>query len=295
MTTNEKRILKIGLPKGSLQEATFRYLAKAGFTFTTGSRSYFPSVDDDELDASLIRAQEIARYVGDGVFDAGLTGKDWILETRADVVEISDLLYAKQTLRPVSWVLAVPKDSPIQRVEDLEGKRIATELVQVTKDFLEKRGIHAEVEFSWGATEVKAPTLVDAIVEATETGSSLRANNLRVVETLVVSTTRFIANKKSWTDPWKRQKLENMALLIHGALAAEGKVGLKLNAPKDKLDEIVKMLPAMKNPTISALYDSSWVAVEIIVEEKTVRDLIPKLKRAGAADIIEYPLNKVIP
>ena len=290
-----KRVLKIGLPKGSLQEATFRYFANAGFHFSTNTRSYFSSVDDDEIEGILIRAQEIATYVQDGVFDIGLTGKDWILETGSDVVEVVDLLYSRQSLRPVRWVLAVPVDSPVQKAEDLQGKRVATELVNLTKKYLAEKGVKSEVEFSWGATEVKAPLLVDAIVEATETGSSLRANGLRIVDTLVVSTTRLIANKESWKDPWKREKTENLVTLLQGAISAELKVGLKMNIEKTKLESLVKILPAMKNPTISNLYDPGWMAVEIVVEEKTVRDLIPQLKRVGARDIIEYALNKVIP
>jgi ATP phosphoribosyltransferase len=290
-----KHVLKIGLPKGSLQEATFKYFAKAGFHFSTNTRSYFSSVDDEELEGILLRAQEIATYVQQGVFDIGLTGKDWVLETGADVVEVVDLLYSRQSLRPIRWVLAVPNDSPIQAVRDLEGKRIATEVVGLTKQYLREKGVHAEVEFSWGATEVKAPLLVDAIVEATETGGSLRANGLRIVDTLVVSTTRLIANKESWKDPWKREKTENLVTLLQGAIAAELKVGIKMNVETDRLDDLVKMLPAMKNPTISHLYDPKWVAVEIVVDEATVRELIPRLRRAGARDIIEYPLNKVIP
>lgn len=290
-----KMVLKIGLPKGSLQESTFRLFAKAGFAFSTHDRSYFPSTDDDELEGILIRAQEIAKYVCDGVFDCGLTGKDWIMETGADVVEVADLMYARQSLRPVKWVLAVPNNSPIKKIEDLQGKRIATEVVNLTKHYLEERGVQAEVEFSWGATEVKAPTLVDAIVEVTETGSSLRANNLRIIETLLVSTTRLIANRSSWKDAWKREKIENIVTLLNGALQAENRVGLKMNIEKSNVDNLVKMLPSMKNPTISPLYDEKWVAVEIIVEEKTVRELIPNLKKIGASDIIEYPLNKVIP
>ena len=296
MSENDKQhVLKIGLPKGSLQEATFHYLAKAGFSFSTRERSYFPSIDDDEIEGILIRAQEIARYVEDGVFDAGFTGRDWVLETGADVIEVADLQYARQSLRPVKWVLAVPNDSPIKKVEDLEGKRIATEVVNLTRTFLEKRGVHAEVEFSWGATEVKTPSLVDAIVEVTETGSSLRANNLRIVETLLVSTTRMIVNKTSWKDPWKKQKINNLVMLLQGAIRAVGLVGLKMNVEKSKVDKVVGILPAMKNPTIAPLHNPEWVALEIIVGEKTVRDLIPKLKQAGAQDIIEYPLNKVIP
>jgi ATP phosphoribosyltransferase len=287
--------LKMGLPKGSLQEATLKYLAKAGFNFSVNTRSYFPSTDDEELEAILIRAQEIAKYVEDGVFDVGFTGKDWILETGSDVVEVADLLYAKQTSRPVKWVLAVPAESSIMKAEDLQGKRIATEVVNMTKKYLAGKGVDAHVEFSWGATEVKAPLLVDAIVEVTETGSSLKANGLRVVDIVLESTTRLIANKKSWRDPWKREKIENIVTLLNGAIRAEGKVGLKMNVSKSDIARLVKMLPSMKNPTISSLYDSEWMAVEIIVDEKTVRDLIPSLKKAGACDIIEYPLNKVIP
>ncbi len=290
-----KRVLKIGLPKGSLQEATFKYFANAGYHFSTNTRSYFSSVDDEELQGILLRAQEIATYVQDGVFDIGLTGKDWVLETGADVVEVVDLLYSRQSLRPIRWVLAVPNDSPIQTVRDLEGKRIATEVVQLTRQYLREKGVHAEVEFSWGATEVKAPLLVDAIVEATETGGSLRANGLRIVDELVVSTTRLIANKESWKDPWKREKTENLVTLLQGAISAELKVGIKMNVETERLDDLVKMLPAMKNPTISHLYDPKWAAVEIVVDEATVRELIPRLRRAGARDIIEYPLNKVIP
>jgi ATP phosphoribosyltransferase len=289
------RVLKMGLPKGSLQEATLKYLAKAGYVFSVNSRSYFPTVDDDEIQAILIRAQEIARYVEDGVFDVGLTGIDWVKETRSDIVEVSDLMYAKATLRPVRWVLAVPENSPIQKVEDLQGKRIATEVVNLTRDYLASKGVEAEVEFSWGATEVKTPALVDAIVDATETGSSLRENKLRVIDTILSSTTRLIANKASWQDPWKREKIETIVLLLQGALAAETKVGLKMNVARENVDELVKNLPAMKNPTVAPLYDDRFMAVEIIVEEKTVRELIPQLKKLGAMDIIEYPLNKVIP
>ena len=291
---NKKRILSIGLPKGSLQEATLRYFAKAGFTFSINTRSYFPSIDDDELQGLLIRAQEIAKYVEEGVFDLGLTGKDWILETGADVLEIADLLYAKQSLRPISWVLAVPDNSPIRNIHDLEGKRIATEVVNLTKNFLAKRKIKADVEFSWGATEVKAPLLVDAIVEATETGSSLKANNLRIIDTILVSTTRLIANKAAWQDPWKREKIENVTILLKGAIQAEGRVGLKMNVSREDFEKVVQILPAMQNPTVSPLHDPNWVALEIIVEEKIVRELIPRLIREGAKDIIEYPLNKVI-
>jgi ATP phosphoribosyltransferase len=290
----DEKVLKIGLPKGSLQDATFRLLAKAGFHFSVSERSYFPSIDDEEIQAILIRAQEIAKYVEDGVFDVGLTGKDWIMECRADVVEVAELTYAKLTMRPVKWVLAVPNDSMIKSVQDLNGKRIATELVNMTRDYLQKHHVQAEVEFSWGATEVKAPTLVDAIVEVTETGSSLRANNLRIVETLLESRTILIANKTSWQNPEKREKIENFNMMLQGAIRAEGKVGLKMNVHKDKLESVMQELPAMKCPTISPLHGSEWVAVDTIVEEQTVRKLIPKLKRAGAEDIIEYPLNKVI-
>ncbi len=294
LSTLDDTVLKVGLPKGSLQDSTFRLLEKAGYYFSVSSRSYFPSIDDENIQAILIRAQEIAKYVEDGVFDVGLTGRDWVMENRADVVEVGELTYAKATMRPVRWVLAVPNDSDIKSVKDLEGKRIATEIVQLTQDYLEKNGVNAEVEFSWGATEVKAPTLVDAIVEVTETGSSLRANNLRIIDTLLESRTLIIANKESWKNPEKRQKIEDLNMLLQSAIQAEGKVGLKMNLPKNKIDELINVLPAMKKPTISSLYGEDWVAVEIIVEEKMVKDLIPTLKRAGAQDIIEYPLNKVI-
>jgi len=287
--------LKIGLPKGSLQEATFRYLKRAGFTFSVSARSYFPSTDDEEIQGLLIRAQEIASYVADGIFDIGLTGKDWTLETGADVVEVADLRYARQTLHPIRWVLAVPDDSPVQTPADLEGKRVATELVNLTRKYLAERNISADVEFSWGATEVKTPLLVDAIVEATETGSSLRANKLRVIDTMLTSTTRLIANKASWADPWKRQKIEHLLALLQGAINAEGQVGLKMNVPQARIDDLIAVLPAMKIPTLAPLYNSQWAAAEIIVAENIVRDLIPNLKSAGAQDIIEYPLNKVIP
>ncbi len=290
----DPRVLKIGLPKGSLQEATFRLLAKAGFHFSVSDRSYFPSIDDAEIQAILIRAQEIAKYVEDGIFDIGLTGRDWTMECRADVVEVAELTYAKLTMRPVKWVLAVPADSNIKSVQDLQGKRIATELVNLTRDYLAQRQVQAEVEFSWGATEVKAPTLVDAIVEVTETGSSLRANNLRIVETLLESRTLLIANKNSWNNPAKREKIENFNMMLQGAICAEGKVGLKMNVHRDKLDSVMNELPAMKRPTISPLHGSDWVAVETIIEEGSVRNLIPRLKRAGAEDLIEFPLNKVI-
>ncbi len=288
------QILKLGLPKGSLQESTFSLFKKAGYGFSVSSRSYFPSTDDNELEAMLVRAQEIARYVEEGIFDAGLTGKDWILENDADVHEVMDLCYSKQSMRPCRWILAVPEDSPVKSVKDLEGKHIATEAVKMTQSYLEKNGVQAEVEFSWGATEVKTPDLVDAIVEITETGSSLRANKLRIVDELLVTTPRLIANRSSWEDPWKRRKIENMALLLEGALNAEGRVGLKLNCPREGLDKVLGILPSMKNPTISRLSDDEWVAVETILLETEVRSIIPELKDAGARDIIEYPLNKVI-
>jgi ATP phosphoribosyltransferase len=289
------KILRLGLPKGSLQESTLKLFRKAGFNVTVGARSYYPEFDDPEIEAMLIRAQEMARYVDDGVLDAGLTGKDWILEQGADVKEVAELNYAKGGLRPVRWVIAVPNDSKIKKVKDLNGKRIATELVGFTKKYLKSQGIRAEVDFSWGATEVKPPHLADAIVELTETGSSLRANNLRVIETILESSTRFIANRKAWKDKWKRQKMENIVLLLQGALAAEEKVGLKMNVPETSLKRVMTLLSSMHSPTMSQLADSGWYALEVITEEKIVRDLIPRLKSAGAEGIIEYPLNKVIP
>jgi ATP phosphoribosyltransferase len=287
--------LKLGLPKGSLQESTFEIFKKAGIRVHASDRSYFPSTDDDELDIMLVRSQEMARYVADGVFDAGLTGHDWIVEAGVTVHQVCELIYAKSGFRPVRWVLAVPNDSPIKSVKDLEGKRIATELVGVVKDYLAKHKVKADVEFSWGATEAKAGFLVDAIVELTESGSSLRANKLRIVEELLTSSTRFISNNDAWKDTWKREKMENLAMLLQGALAAEGMVGLKLNIEQKNLEAILKLLPAMKKPTISQLSDSGWSALEVIIEEKTVKRLLPQLKRAGAQGIIEYPLNKVIP
>ncbi|NTU57324.1 MAG: ATP phosphoribosyltransferase [Chlorobiaceae bacterium] len=287
-------VLKLGLPKGSLQDSTLELFANAGFKFSVQSRSYFPSIDDDELEAILIRAQEMARYVSQGAFDAGLTGRDWIIETDADVVEVADLVYSKASMRPVRWVLAVPEDSPIKSVKDLEGKHIATEVVNITKKYLAKNNVNASVEFSWGATEVKPPELADAIVEVTETGSSLRANKLRIVETVLESNTKLIANKASWEDPWKREKIESMALLLQGAINAQGKVGLKMNAPKSSLDKIMSVIPALRLPTVSDLADGAWVALEVIVAEKIVRKLIPELKRAGAEGIFEYNINKLI-
>lgn len=286
--------LKLGLPKGSLQESTLQLFSKAGFSFSVSSRSYFPSVDDDELEAMLIRAQEIARYVEDGVFDAGLTGYDWVIENDVDVVSVTDLIYSKQSMRKVKWVLAVHESSPVQSVKDLEGKRIATEVVGITKAYLKKHGVNAAVEFSWGATEVKTPELVDAIVEVTETGSSLRANKLRIVDVVLESNTQLIANKTSWGDPWKRTKIENLAMLLQGAINAGSKVGLKMNLKKADLEKVTALIPALRKPTVSQLSDPDWVAIETILEEKVVREIIPQLKRAGAEGIIEYPLNKVI-
>ncbi|MEL7168723.1 MAG: ATP phosphoribosyltransferase [Bacteroidota bacterium] len=292
---DESRLLKLGLPKGSLQDSTFDLLDKAGFSFSVRSRSYFPSIDDDELTAMLVRAQEMAKYVEDGVFDAGITGLDWIAETGADVQVVENLVYSKASMRPVRWVLAVPNDSPIQSVQDLQGKRIATEVVNLTRKWLESNGVEADVEFSWGATEVKAPDLVDAIVEVTETGSSLRANNLRIAEVLLESNTQLIANNAAWENPWKRQKIENLAMLMQGAIRAEGKVGLKLNAPRTAVPEIVKQLPALRNPTISPLFTEGWVAIETVIAEREVRTIIPELKRLGAEGLIEYPIDKIIP
>lgn len=287
--------LRLGLPKGSLQESTFDLLKKAGTGFSVRERSYFPSTDDPEIRAMLVRAQEMARYVEDGVFDAGITGLDWIAETGADVHVVADLVYSKASMRPVRWVLAVPENSSIHSVHDLEGKRIATEVVELTRRWLARHGVTADVEFSWGATEVKAPDLVDAIVEVTETGNSLRANKLRIVETLLESNTQLVANHAAWADPWKREKIEGLALLLEGAIRAEGKVGLKLNVRRADLARLVEALPALRNPTISPLFSDEWVAVETIVEERQVRRLIPELKRLGGEGIIEYPLNKMIP
>ncbi len=286
--------LKLGIPKGSLEESTIKLFKKAGYNISTSSRSYFPKIDDTEIEPILIRAQEIARYVDEGVLDAGLTGKDWIVENDADIEFVQELTYAKSGSNIVRWVLAVPNDSKINSVKDLEGKSIATELVNTTKKYLKNNNVSAEVEFSWGATEVKAPKLVDAIVELTETGSSLKANNLRIVDTVIESTTQFIANKKSYKDAWKKKKINNIAMLLKSALVAEAKVGIKLNIEEKNIEKIVKNLPAMRNPTISKLYEKGWVAIETIVDETIVREIILKLKENGAQDIIEYPLNKVI-
>ena len=286
--------LILGLPKGSLQDATFNMMRKAGFNLQVGSRSYMPSVDDPQMQCRLIRAQEISRYVELGVLDAGITGYDWIYENNSDVVEVAELLYAKQGLRPVRWVVAVPNDSPIKTIADLNGKRIATEAVGLTKRYLDKHNVKAEIEFSWGATEVKAPELVDAIVELTETGSSLRANNLRILDTVLESTTRLIANKKAWQNPEKKAKVEQLALLLAGALAAETRVLLKMNVAAAALKKVTALLPALHTPTVSALNDAGWHAVESVVEERIVREIVPQLRKAGAEGIIELPLNKVV-
>jgi ATP phosphoribosyltransferase len=286
--------LRLGLPKGSLQDATIEKMGKAGWNVTVSSRSYEPYVDDSQLTIRLIRAQEISRYVELGYLDAGITGYDWIQENQSNVHEVGEFVFAKATRQATRWVLAVPDESAIHSVKDLEGKRIATEVVQLTKRWLEKNGVKAEVEFSWGATEVKARELVDAIVEVTETGSSLRANKLRIVETLLESTPRLIANRKAWEDPWKRHKIETMALLLRGAMEAESKVGIKMNVRDTDLQKLLLSLPALRNPTVSNLSQGGWVAVETIIDESVVRELIPQLKLAGAEGIIEYPLNKVV-
>ncbi len=287
-------LLKFGLPKGSLQESTLTLMQRAGFQFSVHKRSYFINCDDSEVEGVLLRAQEMARYVENGVLDAGLTGKDWIEESGCEVVDICELIYGKSGFRPVRWVVAVPEDSPIKSVKDLQSKRIATEAVNITRKFLKKMGVEAEVEFSWGATEVKVPYLADAIVELTETGSSLKSNNLRIVDTIMESTTRLIANRASYQDPEKRNKIDTIATLLQGAINARNRVGLKFNIEKKYIDSLLPILPALKNPTISPLINSDWAALEIIVEERFVRKVIPKLKEHGASDIIEYPLNKVI-
>jgi ATP phosphoribosyltransferase len=288
--------LRIGLPSGSLQNSTVDLFARAGYHVSISDRSVFPRIDDEKISAVLFRAQEISRYVSDGIIDCGLTGHDWVVENgnATDVVEVCELEYSRASRNPVRWVLAVPEESDVRTVKDLEGKIIATELVKTTKRYFEERGINVTVEFSWGTTEIKA-RLLDGIVEVTETGSSLRANNLRIVETLLTSTTRLIANKNAWAVPWKREKMENLAMLLKGAMEAKAKVGLKMNVPENRLAEVVGFLPAEKSPTISKLAEGAWVAVEVILEEKQERELIPRLKRAGATGIITYPLNKVIP
>ncbi len=291
---DEIRQLRIGLPSGSLQEPTIALFAKAGFSIAVSSRSYKPAVDDPELVIRLLRAQEISRYVEHGFLDCGLTGRDWIENNGSDVVRLCDLIFSKTSSRPTRWVLAVPEDSPVKSVKDLQGKVIATEAVEMTRAFLARHGVTAEVEFSWGATEVKVPDLVDAIVDVTETGSSLRANNLRVVETIMESVPQFISNNAAYADAWKRAKMERIVLLLQGALAARDMVGLKMNLPEEKLQALLAALPAMRNPTIAHLAIPGWVAVETIIDEKVVREIIPQLKALGAEGIIEYPLNKVV-
>lgn len=286
--------LKLGIPKGSLEHATVDLFRRAGFVITISSRSYFPGIDDPDIECMLIRAQEMARYVEDGILDAGLTGRDWVEENEADVVAAADLIYAKQSFGKVRWVLAVPEASPLHSVKDLQGKIIATELVGTTKRYLATNGVSAKVEFSWGATEVKPPVLADAIVEVTETGSSLRANKLKIIDTVLESNTQLIANKNAWNDAWKRRKLEDMKMLLEGAISALGKVGLMLNVHKKDLGAVLKVLPALKRPTISHLSDEEWLAVNTILDESTVRDIIPRLKQAGGQGIVEYPLNKIV-
>jgi ATP phosphoribosyltransferase len=288
-----EQILKLGIPKGSLEKATFDLFEKAGFNITGYERSYFPRINDEQIQLVMLRAQEMSKYVGDGVLDAGFTGQDWILENKSSVHEVCELLYSKATSNPAKWVLAVPNESKVKKIEDLEGGIIATELVGVTKEYFKKKGVNVKVEFSWGATEVKA-RLVNAIVELTETGSSLKANNLRVIDTLLSSTTRFIANKEAWKDKFKREKIENISILLNAAIDAKTTVGLKMNVPKNKLAEILKILPAEKSPTVSTLADSDFAAVEVVVDTAVERVIVPKLKRAGASGIITYPLNKVI-
>ncbi len=295
MPDKKEKRLKLGIPKGSLTEATIKMFAKAGFNIVVSSRSYIPVIDDGEIEPIMLRAQEMSRYVQDGVLDCGITGTDWILENKSDVIKVRDLAYAKQSMNPVRWVLAVPEQSNIKSVKDLEGKRIATELVSVTKNFLKKNKVSAEVEFSWGATEVKvAAKLVDAIVELTETGSSLRAHNLKEIATVCTSTTQFIANSTALGNPWKKKKIDQVVLLLRGAIDAEGKVGLKMNVPQNKLKSLLGVLPALREPTISSLSEKNWVAVETVIDEKLVRQIIPELKKAGAEGIIEYSLNKLI-
>lgn len=286
--------LRLGIPKGSLEAATIDLFRRAGYNITTSSRSYFPSVDDPEMECMLIRAQEMARYVENGVLDAGLTGRDWVEENEADVVTIADLVYSKQSFRRVRWVLAVPEASGFRSVQDLEGKVIATELVKTTERYLTRNGVRATVQFSWGATEVKPPVLADAIVEVTETGSSLRANSLKIIDEILESNTQLIANHASWQDEWKRNKLESVKLLLEGAINALGSVGLMMNVHKSNLDAVVNQLGALKDPTISQLRNPEWLAVNTILEESTVRDIIPRLKQAGAEGIVEYPLNKIV-
>lgn len=287
-------VLRLGVPAGSLQEATADLFRRAGYKITYASRSYYPNIDDDEIECMLIRAQEMARYVDDGVLDAGLTGHDWIVETGADVIEVTELVFSKVSRRPVRWVLCVPEDSSVQSVQELQGKRIATEAVGITTRYLREHGVEAKVEFSWGATEVKPPKLADAIVEVTETGSSLRANNLRILAEVLTSTPRFIANRDAYEDSWKRSKIDDIALMLQGAIAAEGKVSLMMNVPREKLAEVVDILPSLQNPTVSDLADTNWVAVNTIIDESIVRHIIPRLKSAGARGIVELPVTKII-
>jgi len=287
-------ILKLGIPAGSLQEATGELFRRAGYKITFSSRSYYPTIDDAEIECLLIRAQEMSRYVEDGVLDAGLTGYDWIMENGSDVHQVAELVFSKVSRRPVRWVLCVPENSPVRSVQDLEGKRIATEAVGLTTRYLAKHGVTARVEFSWGATEVKPPRLADAIVEVTETGSSLRANNLRIIDEVLQSTTRLIANHGAYADPWKKQKLDDIAVMLKGAMAAEGKVGLMMNVPREKLKQVLALLPALQQPTVSSLSAEDWVDVNTILDESIVRQIIPRLKTAGARGIVEYPLSKVI-
>ena len=291
---SESKVLKLGIPAGSLQQSTAELFERAGYNIKFSSRSYYPTIDDEEIECLLIRAQEMARYVEQGVLDAGITGRDWIVETEADVVEVCELVFSKVSRRPVRWVLCVPNDSPVKTVQDLAGKRIATEAVGLTKGYLAKHGVEAQVEFSWGATEVKPPKLADAIVEVTETGSSLRANDLRIVDEIMQSTTRLIANQSAYQDPWKKAKLDNISLMLLSCLHAEGKVGLMMNVGKENLEDVLALLPALQKPTISALSDPQWVDVITIVEESVVRSIVPKLKAMGATGIVEYPINKLI-
>ena len=287
-------LLKLGIPKGSLQDATIDLMSRAGWKIALSSRSYVPTIDDPELSCLLVRAQEMARYVESGALEAGITGHDWVVETKADVLELAELVYAKQRLARVKWVLAVPEDSTIREAKDLEGKVIATEVVEITEKYLARHGVKARVEFSWGATEVKVPELADAIVEVTETGSSLRANRLRILDTVLESATVFIMNRKAAADPAKREKAENLVLMLQGAIAAATRVGLMLNVRRENLDAVLAALPALKNPTISSLSDSDWVAVNTIIEESVVRQILPRLKAAKAQGIVEYPLNKIV-
>jgi len=287
--------LKLGLPKGSLEQATISLFRRAGYEVTTTSRSYYPAIDDPEIECLLIRAQEMARYVEDGVLDAGLTGRDWVVEAEAEVETVADLIYAKQSFGTVRWVLAVPEDSPVQSPRDLEGKTVATELVGATRRYLDRHGVCAKVEFSWGATEVKPPVLADAIVEVTETGSSLRANKLRIVDTVMESNTQLIANRSAWEDPWRRAKIEDLRLMLTAAIGALGKVGLMLNVRREQLDPVLAVLPALRRPTLSPLSEDGWFAVNTILDESTVRAILPRLKAAGAEGIVEYPLNKIVP